>query len=402
MEEKTYYSISEINEYIKILFDNTSTLKNIYLKGEISNFKGANRSGHLYFTLKDAKSSLSAVMFKYDSFSLTFEPKNGDEVIVLGSISSYAPSGTYQIICKKIQLFGVGEQLLKREQLKKKLFAEGIFDPNHKLEIPKFPKKIAIITGKNSAAARDFVFNIERRYPLCKTELFYSLVQGEEAPKDLINNLHKAIEYSPDLIIIGRGGGASEDLNAFDDETLVREIYNCKIPLISAVGHEINSTLCDLVADKHASTPTGAAEYAVPDINDIENDLKQIDSFILSLINAKISQYEKEIKSINESKYFANVYNLFNSYLQKLKFFDDMITNSFKNTIDDYEKKIYYFADILDSLNPKNLIEKGYSIIYKDGHALNDISQFKEGDEISISINGGLVKAIVKETKANE
>ena len=194
-KEAIYYSISQINEYIKVLFDNTATLKNIYLKGEISNYRGRNKAGHIYFTLKDEKCSLNAVLFKYDSFSLDFEPKNGDEVLVFGSISSYPPSGTYQIICKNISLFGIGDSYLKKELLKKKLFQEGIFNSEHKKSLPLYPSKIAVITGKNSAAALDFEFNLKRRFPLVDVIIISSLVQGENAAKDLIKNLKEALEF---------------------------------------------------------------------------------------------------------------------------------------------------------------------------------------------------------------
>ena len=302
-KEVVYYSISQINEYIKVLFDNTITLKGIYLKGEISNYKGRNKSGHIYFTLKDDKSSLNAVLFKYDSFSLNFEPKNGDEVLVYGSISSYPPSGTYQIICKSITPYGVGASFLKKEALKQKLFKEGIFDSEHKKKIPAFPMKIGIITAKNSAAALDFDFNIKRRFPLVETIFYFSLVQGENAAADLIKNLTKADNDNLDLLIIGRGGGASEDLSAFDDENLVRCIYNLKTPIISAVGHEINQSLCDLVSDKYASTPTGAAEMAVPDVEDILTDLRQQKSYLDSLLMSKIAVLENKILSIKPRKY---------------------------------------------------------------------------------------------------
>ena len=401
MENKTYYSISQINEFIKLLFDNTEPFKDICLKGEISNFKGANRSGHLYFTLKDEKSSINAVLFKFDALRLKFTPKNGDEVIVRGSISSYPPSGTYQIICKSIESFGIGQLLLKKEELKKKLFAEGLFDEEHKKSLPKFPKKIAIITGKNSAAAIDFKFNIERRYPICEIKLFYSLVQGENAPKDLIRNLFEAVSISPDIILIGRGGGASEDLNAFDDENLVREIYNCKIPIISAVGHQINQTLCDLVADKYASTPTGAAELAVPDINEIIEDLKYMDNFISSEINRKINTCEREIKYISESKYFVNVLNLFDSYKDRINIIEEKIENQIKNKVISKEKELKYIENHLESLNPNNILSKGYSIIYKDGKAISDITELKKEDNINIKIKGGEVTAKIEEVKEN-
>ena len=401
MENITYYSISQINETIKLLFDNFDPFKNIYLRGEISNFKGANRSGHLYFTLKDEKSSINAIIFKFDAMHLKFTQKNGDEVIVKGSISSYPPSGTYQIICKSMDLFGAGQLLLKREELKQKLYKEGLFNPEHKLSLPKYPHKIAIITGKNSAAAIDFKFNIERRFPLCETYLFYSLVQGGNAPQDLIKNLNEAINIEPDVILIGRGGGASEDLYAFDDENLVRAIYDCKIPVISAVGHQINQTLCDLVADEYASTPTGAAEKAVPDIEEILSDLDYLENYLSTEISRKISSIEKELKGISESKYFNNVINLFNSYSDKVILLNDKIKNFMINKINLSSTNVEFLNNHLEALNPNNVLAKGYSIIYKDGNVISDVTKLKEDDDISIKSKNGNIVAKVKEIQKN-
>ena len=280
-------SISEVNEYIKEIFDNSLGLQNIILRGEISNFNGVNRSGHIYFTLKDDKSSIKAVIFKYDVQFLDFDPKDGDNVFAIGSISSYPPNGTYQIIIKRMMSNGDGDILLKKELLRKKLDKEGLFDADHKLPLPKFPIRIAVITGLNSAAAKDIEVNILRRFPLCTITQFNSLVQGQEAAKDLINQINLSSESNPDLIIIARGGGSIEDLSAFDDEDLVRTIYICKIPIISAVGHEINKTFCDFVADGYASTPTGAAELAVPDCIDILEEIKQDKYLIDSVVSFK-------------------------------------------------------------------------------------------------------------------
>lgn len=399
-KELVYYSISQVNEYIKVLFDNTITLKNIYLKGEISNYKGRNKSGHIYFTLKDDKCSINAVLFKYDTFSLDFEPKNGDEVLVLGSISSYPPSGTYQIICKNVSLFGVGDSYLKKELLKKKLFQEGIFNIEHKKQIPSCPINIGIITGKNSAAALDFEFNLKRRFPLANVTIIPSLVQGENAAQDLIKNLTLADEKSYDLLIIGRGGGASEDLSAFDDEGLVRCIYNLKTPIISAVGHEINQTLCDLVADKYASTPTGAAEIAVPNIEDVLYDLSQTKNYLESLINSKITNLENRILKIKNLKYFQNIEGIYETYSNKISSLKDLLNLKISNYLDNFQKKIDLEKRSLELLNPNNLLKKGYSIVTdKDGRVVSSLDNVNIDDSLNIKISDGkiLTKVVSKE-----
>ena len=399
-KELVYYSISQVNEYIKVLFDNTITLKNIYLKGEISNYKGRNKSGHIYFTLKDDKCSINAVLFKYDTFSLDFEPKNGDEVLVLGSISSYPPSGTYQIICKNVSLFGVGDSYLKKELLKKKLFQEGIFNIEHKKQIPSYPINIGIITGKNSAAALDFEFNLKRRFPLANVTIIPSLVQGENAAQDLIKNLTLADEKSYDLLIIGRGGGASEDLSAFDDEGLVRCIYNLKTPIISAVGHEINQTLCDLVADKYASTPTGAAEIAVPNIEDVLYDLSQTKNYLESLINSKITNLENRILKIKNLKYFQNIEGIYETYSNKISSLKDLLNLKISSYLDNFQKKIDLEKRSLELLNPNNLLKKGYSIVTdKDGRVVSSLDNVNIDDSLNIKISDGkiLTKVVSKE-----
>ena len=392
-----FISVSELNNYIKLLFDNTPTLQNIALHGEISNYIGRNRSGHIYFSLKDENSAIKAVMFKYDTYSLTFEPKNGDDVILYGNISSYPPNGTYQIIVKKIDLFGQGSILLQKEQLKAKLEKEGYFDEKHKLPIPKFPKNIAIITGKNSAACADMVTNIFRRYPLVDVTVFYSLVQGLEASKDLIKNLKNAEKSSPDLIIIGRGGGSVEDLTPFDDENLAKTIYECKIPIISAVGHEINRSICDYVADKYVSTPTGAAEAAVPDKNELIDELGQIKNLLNTIINKKVNNFENKIAIIKSKPSLSNIKNIYDGIEEKLKNIKQNLDNCVSNKLLILDKEIENSKKLIEAFNPNNLLAKGYSIIFKDGVAIDSIKKVNINDELKIKMIDGTVKVKVKE-----
>lgn len=403
METKNYYSVSQVNEYIKDIFDNIQPLRNITIRGEISNWRGRNKSGHIYFSLKDDNCILNAVIFKFDTLKLTFEPKNGDDVIVTGSISSYPPSGTYQIVIKEAHLFGKGEILLKKEMLKQKLFAEGLFDQSHKKELPAYPEKIAIITGKNSAAARDFEFNLKRRFPICEINIFYSLVQGVDAPQDLILNLKKAEESNPDVIIIGRGGGSTDDLNAFDDENLVRALYECEIPTISAVGHEINQSLCDLVCDVHVSTPTGAAEAAVPDINDLEEDISQTSIYLKTIIDRKIKDFEDKIKRLSSSKYFSQIDLIFTNYLEKVDRYKKNINDKINYLIETNKSKLELLESKIDLSNPTNILNKGYSITFsKDGKVIKDINQLSVGEEINVRVANGTINSKVEELKGDE
>ena len=398
METKNYYSVSQVNEYIKDIFDNIEPLRNITIRGEISNCRGRNKSGHIYFSLKDDNCIISAVIFKYDTLKLTFEPKNGDDVVVTGSISAYPPNGTYQIIVKEAHLFGKGEILLKKEMLKQKLFAEGLFDDSHKKELPNYPEKIGIITGKNTPPAKDIEFNIMRRFPLCNIEIFYSLVQGTGAPEDLIKNLKKAEETAPDIIIIGRGGGSTDDLEAFDDENLVRALYDCKIPTISAVGHEINLSLCDLVCDFHVSTPTGAAEKAVPDINQIEVDINQHANYLGTIMKRKINDLKTKIERLSSAKYFANINLIFSNYESKIAQIDKNIKDKVTYLINVKESKIKALNSQIELMNPDNILERGYSIVFNDkGQIVRNAYELNLGDEINVKFSKGYIKSKVEE-----
>src|SRR5574344_238091 len=396
--EQQYISVTELNNYIKALFDNTTTLHNIAIHGEISNFTGQNRSGHMYFSLKDEQCSIRAVIFKYDASLLSFPIKDGDEVIAYGSISTYPPNGTYQIVIKKIELFGLGALLLKKQQLKEKLFKEGYFNDDHKVELPKYPSKIGIITGKNSAALVDIITNLNRRFPLVDIFVYYSLVQGVEAPKDLIKSLHKAIEDNLNLIIIGRGGGRLEDLEAFDDENLVKEIYKCKIPVISAVGHEINQSFCDLVADKYVSTPTGAAELAVPDKNDLIDELNQTKHYLDTLINSKISAYSSNLSSISNKKCLINISSIYDNSLQKIENIKKDLNNLITKLLDQKNNEINSKNKLIDAYNPINLLKKGYSIVYdSNGKIIKKVSDVTVDQDLKIQVSDGVIKASVKE-----
>lgn len=398
-ENKPFYTIFEINDYIKTLFDNTLTLNNVGLIGEVSNFRGANRSGHLYFSLKDEKSIISCVLFKYDAMKLNFSFKDGDMILVIGNISSYIANGTYQLIIKKVIPYGEGNILLKREQLKEKLYKEGLFDISKKKQIPYFPKKISIICGENSAAERDFSFNIKRRNPLVEVNFIYSKVQGNEAIDDLLNALNKASNDDSDLIILGRGGGAKEDLMVFDEEQLVRKVASLNKPIISAIGHEINLSLVDLASDVHVSTPTAACERAVVNIEDIIKELYFIKSNIYKSLINKIDNYEKKIMELKNIPALKS----YSSYLfeieKQLGNLSSLINSSINKIIDINNNKINNLKLRLSILDINNLLNKGYSLVYKGNKLIKDISSLSLDDEIIIKTGNGKIVARIIDLK---
>ncbi|HCF82998.1 MAG TPA: exodeoxyribonuclease VII large subunit [Ruminococcaceae bacterium] len=260
---KDYLTGTALTKYLKYKFDSDENLRKVYIKGEISNYK-LHTTGHLYFSIKDENSIIKAIMFSSNAKKLTFEPKEGMKVLVTGTVSVYPATGSYQIYVEALEEDGIGNLYIEFEKLKAKLASEGLFDPKYKKPIPEFPMNIGIVTASTGAAIRDILSTIKRRYPICKTYLFPCLVQGEFASADIVSKIKEANNYDLDVLIVGRGGGSFEDLNCFNDEQVARTIFESKIPIISAVGHEVDLTIADFVADLRAPTPTGAAEMAVP------------------------------------------------------------------------------------------------------------------------------------------
>lgn len=372
----TLLSISDVNNYIKTVLTNDESLKFIHIKGEISNFK-VYPSGHIYFSLKDSKSVIQAVMFANYTSKLTFAPNNGDEVTVLASIDVYPPRGNYQLMVYEMELYGQGAMLLELEKLKKKLLAEGLFDESKKREIDIFPKAIGVITAKNGAAVKDIVTNIKLRYPLADIYVFPSSVQGENAPKELLKAFELSQSYDLTTLIIGRGGGASEDLGAFNDEKLVRAISKSKCPVISAVGHEIDTTLVDFVADKRASTPTGAAVLATVDLREINN------KFILAMDKLDAALQNK----VSDAK--ENLAN----YQKDLK--EVLLTK-----VNDYKTDLAYKKKHLESINPNALLSRGYAYVQtSDGKIIDDVKKINIGDKINVTLSNGTLVSEVKEKR---
>ncbi len=374
--ERVIYSVQDINKYIKNVLTSDENLRFIYVKGEISNYKKA-ATGHVYFSLKDNDSLINAVMFNNYASKLIFEPKTGDEVIVLASVDAYVPRGTYQLFVYEMNLKGQGSILEELEKLKKQLAKEGLFDEARKRKINLYPHSIGIITAKNSAAIKDLTYNITRRYPIADIYFFPASVQGEAAPKELLAAFKKAQEYPLDTLIIGRGGGASEDLSAFNDEALVRAVATSKMPVIAAVGHEIDSTLLDYVADKRASTPTGAAELATVDQREIIQ---------------KMSFYLTDMQSSLQSK-VTDKLDLISDYKKRYRF-------ALENRIINYSSRLEGEKRRIEALNPHKVLGRGYSIVKnKDGHVISSIKDVKENDLIFTSVSDGEIISTVKERK---
>lgn len=395
MNEK-YILVTDLNNYLKNLLDNEPFLRKVYLKGEISNYKAHGR-GHLYFSLKDNDSKINAVMFEFNARGLLFTPKDGMNVLVEGKVSVYPATGSYQIYVDKMEEDGLGNLYLKFEELKKKLALEGLFDDSHKLALPRFPTRIGIITASTGAAIKDILSTLERRFPLCETILFPSLVQGPDAKENIVKQLEIANTYPIDLIILGRGGGSIEDLWPFNEELVARAIYNSKIPIISAVGHDVDYTISDFVADLRAPTPTGAAEMAVPHINDLNNYLSQLKIRAAKSVKNNLDNYVVKLNNIKSSYIMTNPLAMYEIKEQKLVSLIDNINNKMNNLIKNNQYEFKLILNKLKLLNPLGILEKGYSVVSKDKHIIKDINNLEINDEIIIKLYSGKFKATVKE-----
>ena len=395
MQDK-YVTISRINNYLKAYFDNNPHLQHVYLKGEISNFKNHSR-GHLYFTLKDEQSRLSAVMFQTNALKLNFEPEDGMNVLVEGRISCYPAQGSYQIYVEKMEVDGVGNLYIEFEKLKKKLAAEGLFDPKLKKQIPKYPTKIGVITAPTGAAIKDILSTIKRRYPICETILFPCLVQGKSAAPDIVKQIKTAQDYDLDVIICGRGGGSIEDLWAFNEEIVARAIFESKIPIISAVGHEIDFTIADFVSDLRAPTPTGAAEMAVPTISDVKFMINQLTLRSNKCMNNIIEIKKNKLNAIKDSFILKNPLSIYEIKEQKLDMLIDNLNKNIKNILINKNHELVLLANTLKLVNPLNILDRGYSVVKKDNKVIKDIKDINKEDNIDIRIKNGNIKAKVLE-----
>ena len=420
-DSSKYLTVTALTRYIKYKIDSDEHLRQVFLRGEISNFK-SHTTGHLYFSLKDETSKINAIMFNTNAKKIEFKPADGMKVLIVGRISVYEATGNYQIYVDEMIQDGVGNLYLEFEKLKKKLAEEGLFDKSKKKSIPLFPEKIGIVTAPTGAAIKDILSTIKRRYPVCKTYLFPSLVQGEFAKDDIVKKIKLAQTYDLDVLIVGRGGGSIEDLWPFNEEVVARAIFDCKIPVISAVGHEVDFTIADFVADLRAPTPTGAAELAVPNIFDV---IKQINNLKIRLnenINTKINYQKLKLDSIKSSFVIKNPMLMYENKKQKIdQLFENLNKNIFinvskkrmeldniknhyilKNPIVLYEKKKDYLSNLIQKLelvNPLNILKKGYTLTYVEDKLIKTIKDVKIYDTIKIRLSDGFIisKVINKE-----
>lgn len=392
-----YITVTSLNKYIKFKLDNDEHLNQVFLRGEISNFKDHTR-GHYYFTLKDENSRINAIMFATSTKNVKFMPTDGMKVLVTGRVSVYEATGAYQIYVEEMLEDGIGNLYIAFEQLKNKLMLEGLFDPAHKKEIPKMPSSIGIITAPTGAAIKDILSTIKRRWPLAKTFLFPALVQGEGAKEAIVEALNQANNFMElDLLIIGRGGGSIEDLWAFNEEMVARAIYASKIPIISAVGHEIDFTIADLVADLRAPTPTGAAEMAVPDINNVQDYLKQVKIRLLKTITNKVNINKEILLRLTNSYILKNPINI---YQIKEQTFDNILDKLHNNMLRIFEHKSHEYGNIyskLEVLNPDLTLKRGYSITKLNNKIITSIKEINKADQLSITVTDGIIKTKVVE-----
>ena len=400
MTSKDLFSVSALNRYIKQKFDIDYTLRGLRLKGEISNLKRY-PSGHVYFSLKDEESTIKAVMFAQNTRFMPSTIKDGDEVIVTGYVSVYPQRGEYQVYAEAMELFGEGAQLLELELLKKKLAAEGLFDESRKRKLVSFPTSVGVISAPNSAALADIKTNLLRRNPLINVQIFPSLVQGVDAPKSLLEALKKAKESNIDTLIIGRGGGASEDLSAFNDEALVREAAKFPVPIISAVGHEIDFTLIDYVADARASTPTGAAELATIDKREIYDLLSNKEIELDEIITDKISNYTHKLELLKKNSFFENPKVMYENTLIEVENTSKRLDSFMNHLLEMRKEKLSSYKKQLESLSIDNTLQRGFSIMQsEDGKIISSIKDVEVNQMVKTRLHGGVITARVTDKEA--
>ncbi|MGP7816193.1 exodeoxyribonuclease VII large subunit [Niallia sp. 01092] len=441
--ESKYLSVQALTKYIKRKFDADPHLHHVYVKGELSNFK-QHSSGHMYFTLKDDKARILAIMFARNNQAMKFMPENGMKVLIKASVTVYEPSGQYQMYVEEMKPDGIGDLYLAYEQLKAKLEQEGLFSPDYKKSIPKYPKTIGVITSPTGAAIRDILTTIKRRYPIAKVILFPALVQGDTAAPSIVNAITKANlmqEPSIDVLIVGRGGGSIEELWAFNEEAVAREIYTSAIPIISAVGHETDFTIADFVADLRAPTPTGAAELAVPNLEDVLERIMIRKTRLIRAMKEKIEHrrirlnrlkksyafrypkvlFEQKMEQLDKQKeqLLRHINKLSESKTDKLNQLTKQLErnhphelvnkaekdlallekNLKRNIALIYQQKQQAFQSMIgtmDALSPLKIMERGYNVAYlKGGTLISSVHQVKENDTIEVKLADGSVDAKV-------
>lgn len=391
----TVYSVNELNSYVKRILDNDENLKHIFVTGEISNYK-AHYSGHLYMTIKDESASVKAVMFAGNASRLRFRPENGMKVLIFGTVSLFPRDGSYQLYISDMQPDGMGALSVAFEQLKKKLAAEGLFSDSYKKPIPKFPTRIGVITSETGAAVQDIFNVLSRRFPSAEVVLRPTQVQGDGAAQDIAKAIYVFNEYNAaDVLIVGRGGGSIEDLWAFNEEVVARAVFASEIPVISAVGHETDYTICDFVADLRAPTPSAAAELAVPDRLELKSELISYKQHILNLTKNKLDKERSKLLAIEKSGALRDPVTKLNENRRELLYLSERITNITVSAVDGNKMKYAALAGKLNALSPLGVISRGYALAERHGKVVTKVKDISVNDEISVRLSDGTLKAKV-------
>ncbi len=391
-------TVTELNQYVKDLIDLNPPLTDIYIKGEISNFK-AHSAGHLYFTLKDEQSALKCVMFRSSAYSLAFRPENGMKVTAHGRISAFVRDGAYQLYCDAMEPDGVGSLYIAFEQLKKKLEAEGLFAESRKMPLPKIPSRVGVVTSPTGAAVRDIINVCKRRFPYASVIVYPALVQGDGAAASITSG----IEYFNrgnrcDVLIVGRGGGSIEDLWAFNSETVARAVAASRIPVISAVGHETDFTICDFVADRRAPTPSAAAEIAVPDILELKQKFNNIISRESVVLKKRFEYLREHLRRVENSRPLISPMNTVEDKRMGLASLSDRLENAQKNIIERKKVILSGTSAALNALNPLAVLSRGYSAVFDgEGRVIKSVNDVHKGETIALKLSDGTISATVEE-----
>lgn len=425
MTEQRYLTVTALTKYIKYKFDHDAHLKNVLLKGEVSNFKHHSR-GHFYFTLKDDGAQISAIMFAGNAKSVPFAPNDGMSVLIEGYISVYEASGNYQIYVKRMSEDGIGNLYLAYEQLKQKLEQEGLFDARHKQPIPRFPQTIAVLTSPTGAAVRDIIQIVNRRYPLARIVVYPTLVQGDNAKDSIVAQLAKVeADGLADVILLGRGGGSIEDLWPFNEEQVAYAIFRCRIPIISAVGHETDYTISDFVADLRAPTPSGAAELAVPNQMELRTYVTQLQDQMARSLRSLLERRQDRLQRVQDSIVFRDPMRLFERRIRRLDHLDDTLrllhpgarlhqaTKDLKameqRLMDAHRKQLTskrnehaLLVHKLELINPLSLMKKGYSVTRSNQRIVTSVDHVSPGDDITVQLQDGSLEATVARIRKDD
>ena len=401
--ERHIFSVTEVNELVKLLLDNEPMLSGICVRGEISNYK-MYPSGHHYFSLKDSTGAIRCVMFKGQALRLRFRPENGMKVLVTGRVSVFPRDGAYQLYCDTMTPEGAGDLALAFEQLKEQLYKEGLFDEAHKKPLPRFPERIAIVTSSAGAAVHDMIRILRRRYPLAKVILLPVRVQGAEAPPEIAGAIRYADKWKiGDVIITGRGGGSMEDLWAFNDERVARAIYASEIPVISAVGHEPDVTISDYVADRRASTPSNAAEIAVPDMSELLRYLRGTENGMAQSVLHRLEREERRLKALTEKRVLTDPLAFVQDRRLQLDYMQDKMTSAARTHWDREARRFAGAVAKLDALSPLKVLGRGYAMARtEEGGILRSSAQVRPGDRIELRLAQGSLGCRVEEVEGEE